>query len=295
MTLQRTVALMALSGALVVPVPAHGQDTTAQQNRGMRFRAMDADNDGVITRAEWRGSDQSFRQQDADGDGVLSGNEVRRSAGQVRTRRARSQDEQLNAQLRAMDSDNDGVVTRAEWQGTAEAFRQQDTNRDGVLSGGEVWVRTGDLAGRPDRNRQEEFAARFDRADQNRDGRLTRGEWSGNDASFSRRDRDRNMVITFDEFSAVVADQPTGTAGTAESRAATRSYQTGYDKGLLEGRDAGRADKNVNGGTWDLEGQRELEQADSGYRQELGPRVNYQAGYRAGFRVGYREGFGPRR
>src|SRR5699024_9767803 len=119
--------------------------------------------------------------------------------------------------------------------------------------------------------------ARFDRADRNRDGRLTREEWSGNDASFSRRDLDRDMVITFDEFSALVADQPTGTTGTSESRAADRAYRAGYDKGLIEGRDAGRADKGVNGGTWDLEGQRELEQADSGYRQEIGPRPDYQA------------------
>jgi len=57
---------------------------------------------------------------------------------------------------------------------------------------------------------------------------------------------------------------------------------------------AGREDKTINGGKWDLEGQRELEQADSGYRNELGTRTDYQAGYRAGFRVGYREGFGPR-
>ena len=65
-------------------------------------------------------------------------------------------------------------------------------------------------------------------------------------------------------------------------------------KGLAEGRQAGREDKNVNGGKWDLDGQRELEQADSGYRPELGDRADYQSGYRAAFRLGYREGFGPR-
>ena len=42
---------------------------------------------------------------------------------------------------------------------------------------------------------------------------------------------------------------------------------------------------------WDLEGQRELETADSGYQPGLGPKVEYQAGYREAFRRAYREGW----
>jgi hypothetical protein len=42
-----------------------------------RVRDMDADHDGVVTRAEWRGTDQAFRNHDTNGDGVLSGAEVR--------------------------------------------------------------------------------------------------------------------------------------------------------------------------------------------------------------------------
>jgi hypothetical protein len=136
--------------------------------------------------------------------------------------------------------------------------------------------------------------ARFERADGNRDGRLDRDEWGGNRTVFNRMDRDSDGVVTFDEFSTVVAGR-TATSAPAVPRTATRAYQAGYDIGLAEGREAGRQDKQVNGGTWDLDGQRELEQADSGYRQELGARADYQSGYRAGFRVGYREGFGPRR
>ena len=41
-----------------------------------RVSSMDADRDGVVTRAEWRGSDQAFRRQDKNNDGVLSGAEV---------------------------------------------------------------------------------------------------------------------------------------------------------------------------------------------------------------------------
>jgi hypothetical protein len=42
-----------------------------------RVREMDTDRDGVVTRAEWRGSAQAFRDHDTNGDGVLSGAEVR--------------------------------------------------------------------------------------------------------------------------------------------------------------------------------------------------------------------------
>ena len=42
-----------------------------------RVRDMDTDGDGVVTRAEWRGSAQAFRNHDTNGDGVLSGAEVR--------------------------------------------------------------------------------------------------------------------------------------------------------------------------------------------------------------------------
>ena len=58
-----------------------------------------------------------------------------------------------------------------------------------------------------------------------------------------------------------------------------------------EGIQAGKEDKPRG---WDLEGQRELETADSGYQASMGDRAEYQAAYRLGFRRGYREGFDMR-
>ena len=60
---------------------------------------------------------------------------------------------------------------------------------------------------------------------------------------------------------------------------------------MTDGRQAGKEDRQRRD-KWDLEGQRELEQADAGYRPEVGSRAAYQSGYRTGFRTGYREGFG---
>jgi Ca2+-binding EF-hand superfamily protein len=202
--------------------------------------------------------------------------------------------------FRAMDTDNDGVITRAEWTGDDQSFREHDLNHDGVLSGDEVSPRA--VTDGSDRSRREEMAARFERADRNGDGEIARSEWTGTTAAFKRMDQDGDGLITGDEYFQVM--QTVGTSGSANATASqnaaasqktTRAYRAGYDKGQNEGREAGKEDKNVNGGHWDLEGQRELEQADSGYTQDLGARTDYQAGYRAGFRLGYREGFGPRR
>jgi Ca2+-binding EF-hand superfamily protein len=210
--------------------------------------------------------------------------------------RGRGQEQNANRQMRfqGMDTDNDGVITRDEWRGSDESFREHDTNHDGVLSGDEVWVpaaRQQQTA--EDRARREDRIARFNRLDTDGDRRISLREWTGDRPSFDRIDRNHDQFVSRSEFVEYSpAERPVGTSG---SQAETRAYQAGYQKGLDEGREAGREDKNVNGGNWDLDGQRELEQADSGYRNELGLRADYQAGYRAGFRLGYREGFGPRR
>ena len=60
------------------PQRPRAQQPQNQQN--MRFRAMDVNGDGRITRQEWRGNARSFRNHDWNGDGVLAGDEVRTGA-----------------------------------------------------------------------------------------------------------------------------------------------------------------------------------------------------------------------
>jgi hypothetical protein len=78
----------------------------------------------------------------------------------------------------------------------------------------------------------------------------------------------------------------------SEPRTSPKSgaWRTGYDRGLDEGRSAGRQDFKRNHG-WDLDGQTELERADSGYAPHMGDANDYKAGYREGFRIAYRQGF----
>ena len=319
------------SAACAVALLVGGAQVAAQKKARapIRFQGMDANRDGRITRAEWRGSDQSFRVHDWNGDGVLSGDEVRPGAerpsagfdptdfdspdreyeftdwtargfagldhnndGRITVdewhfardgfRRADhngdgvvSRAEFLNTDLVDddrgdlfvyLDANNDNRVSRSEWHGGAAAFNALDTNKDGVLTRVEL---DGD-EGPP----EDLFAS----VDVNRDGSIALNEWHWSRQSFDARDTNRDGRLSRAEF--------TG-AGTLAPR--SPAYRAGHERGLVEGRQAGKEDGARH--TWDLEGQQELEQADSGYDARFGPRAEYQTGYRDGFRSAYREGF----
>jgi Ca2+-binding EF-hand superfamily protein len=96
-----------------------------------RFRGMDTNNDGVITRREWRGNDQSFDNQDWNGDGVISGDEVVPGARRA-ARRAADHD------FDALDVNNNNRIERREWQARGDEFNRLDDNGDNVLSRAEL-------------------------------------------------------------------------------------------------------------------------------------------------------------
>ena len=81
-----------------------------------------------------------------------------------------------------------------------------------------------------------------------------------------------------------------GQSSEAKTSPKSGAWRNGYDRGIDEGRSAGRQDFKRHHG-WDLEGQTELERADSGYTPHLGDVNDYKAGYREGFRIAYRLGF----
>jgi Ca2+-binding EF-hand superfamily protein len=330
MTLQlviRTICRAATAGTVLATLSS--LSVSAQSAAG-RFQGMDQNGDGRISRAEWRGSEQSFRRHDWNNDGVLSGDEVwaggrrgwrrggdndygpgqepelsdwtaenfarldRNRDGRISEqewyydweafrRIDRNRDGVVNRQeflgedtadddrddrFDAIDMDHDGRVTQREWHGSRDSFQWLDRNGDGILTRAEV---VGEQ--NPSRNL-------FEQLDVDRDGRLTVNEWRWSKASFDRLDANRNGSLERAEL-------------TSNAQPQSNAYQKGLERGLIDGRKAGREDKTrVN--RWDLDGQRELEQADAGYTPSLGARSEYQAGYREGFTKGYGEGFGPR-
>lgn len=64
----RTVCRAATAGAALAMLSV---SPAAAQSPSGRFQGMDQNRDGVISRAEWRGSEQSFRRHDWNNDGVL--------------------------------------------------------------------------------------------------------------------------------------------------------------------------------------------------------------------------------
>ena len=115
---------------------------------------------------------------------------------------------------------------------------------------------------------------------------LTLSEWQWDRESFDRADRNGDRVPPRPSFSA--SEKVTPGEGSW-----SQAYRAGYERGQIEGRTAGREDRDRNQG-YDLDGQRELETADSGYEARAGSRTEYQDGYRHGFRAAYPEGWNRR-
>lgn len=314
------------AAGLCVALTAGTATAQGRGNSGMRFQEMDTNHDGVITRDEWRGSDRSFRNHDWNGDGRLSGDELRVGARPTNRWEDRDiessierQDDWSDARFRSLDHNGDGRIGRNEWHASSELFTRLDRNHDNFLSAAEfasaedadVEDRFADLDqnndGRVSRSEWHGSRAVFDALDANHDGVLTRAEavgttgdsndefrnvdvngdgfvarneWHWNAAAFDRLDANHDGRLSRQEW-----DNSTATVLPQQ----TPAFRAGYDRGHQEGVQAGREDKPHH---WDLEGQRELETADSGYQPNMGSRADYQAGYRAGFRLGYREGFG---
>jgi Ca2+-binding EF-hand superfamily protein len=188
--------------ALAIALPltgasARAQDDDQQRNsqsrETMRFQGMDRNRDGVITRREWRGSDNSFRTHDWNSDGVLSGNEVRVGAARPMNRnddytpsRSPAFYDWTQAGFARLDRDSDGQISANEWRYDYETFRRVDQNDDNMLSRREF------LNADTDMDRED----RFDYLDANNDGRIERSEWHSSNDAFRWLDRNRDGVLS---------------------------------------------------------------------------------------------------
>jgi Ca2+-binding EF-hand superfamily protein len=237
-----------------------------------RFRGYDINNDNRVARSEWPGDARLFTRLDTTRDGYLSMQEYTQGGGFALDSQGGPSNRFPN-----IDMNSDGWVTRNEWNMGSADFTQLDLNRDNRISRFEFENDTAAY------NDHQYAPAQFNAFDANRDGWLTRPESQMAAVEFDRFDANRDNRISRYEFDYVATALTNDTARSA-------AWRGGHDRGTLEGRAAGREDYTRRQG-WDLEGQRELEKADSGYTPQVGTLSDYQAGYREGFRVAYRAGF----
>jgi Ca2+-binding EF-hand superfamily protein len=189
------------------PATPEPQDRSQVQRGNMRFRGMDTDGDGRITRAEWRGGERSFRNHDWNNDGVLSGDEVR--LGVARSRNQNQDDpgfyDWTLAGFRSLDLNRDNRITRSEWQYDPELFLRADRNRDNILTRAEfLGSDTTDI------DRED----RFDDLDTNNNGVIERAEWHGTRDAFEWLDRNNDGRLNRAET--VDNEVATGTSGRAQ-------------------------------------------------------------------------------
>jgi len=167
------------------------QYNSGGNNSWFRFRSMDRNNNGVIERNEWNGSNQSFDVHDWNRDGVLSNSEVRMGA-----QRWPNDEGDFDPNgpaswtpgaFRRIDRNNDGRIVPNEWYYGPEYFRRADRNRDGVLTATEFQNN-----GQWDDDRDD----RFENLDTNNNGRIERREWHGSDDAFTWLDRNNDNVLS---------------------------------------------------------------------------------------------------
>ena len=129
--------------------------STVTPDTARRFRGMDTNNDGTITRSEWRGSARSFEVHDWNNDGILSGDEVWQ--GSTREGRAfEDEDFDRDEQFEFLDVNSNGRIEPREWHGDVASFYRLDTNNDNTLSRAELAANTraGERTALPGRERR---------------------------------------------------------------------------------------------------------------------------------------------
>ena len=139
-------------GPAVSPPPAGhmgGHMGGAKHGPGMMLMMADADQDGVVTRAEFEAmARKHFDEVDADHDGKVTQAEVkvahdamRAKMGEHREARREAMRDQSAARFQAADKNADGKLSPEEAKAmpmVAEHFTHLDTNKDGSVSIDEI-------------------------------------------------------------------------------------------------------------------------------------------------------------
>jgi hypothetical protein len=169
------------------------------------FTSLDHNRDGRLSANEWHFDLETFRRVDANRNDSLSLQEFL----------GEGVDDLRDDSFDDMDWNNNGRVERTEWYGGTAEFTRLDANRDGVLSRFEVV------------GSQASFDTwdQFQNLDFDRNGTLSRAEWHWSNASFAVRDRNRDGIISRQEFDVAGGAPATATAATSRTIAVNSQHR----------------------------------------------------------------------
>ena len=175
------------------------------------FTNLDHNRDGRISANEWHFDLETFRRVDADRNDWISLQEFL----------GEGVDDVRDNNFDDMDWNSNGRVERAEWYGGNAEFTRLDRNRDGVLSRYEVV------------GSAESFDTydQFQNLDYDRNGNLSRAEWHWSNASFQARDRNRDGIISRQEFD-VAGGAPAQATAAGSQTVRVNSQQRWTDAGI---------------------------------------------------------------
>jgi Ca2+-binding EF-hand superfamily protein len=164
-----------------------------------KLKEMDANQDGVIEKAEWKGPPERFDRVDGDHDGKITEAEVKQAFAAMGGGDGRWMDKGADAAFRRFDADQDGRITAAEWKGRPESFQHLDADKDGAITReeltpkGPAGMRRGGKG--PDLRSGKDSAHFLEKYDTNRDGQVTKEEFA-HEKRFSEIDADGNGVLS---------------------------------------------------------------------------------------------------
>jgi Ca2+-binding EF-hand superfamily protein len=185
--------------AVIQSRAGRGRRGYGAQQLGRRMKQWDANGDGVIERAEWKGSEPLFARIDADQDGKISQKEVKKfgkEAGRRWNNRV------SDAAFGRFDENGDGKISAEEWKSRPELFVRFDVNGDGFITRDELTPkgpRGGRRAKMYDARSGKDSATFLQKFDKDRDGKVSKEEFP-HERRFAEIDADGDGALSETEI-----------------------------------------------------------------------------------------------